>query len=76
MAQAQYTTMRHAPGGVASTTTTAGIKKGVSGSAIALAVVVVAVLALAVATPALLRRRRPTEPSGGDAAHDLRQNGG
>ena len=68
VAQAQYTTMRHAPGGVASTTTTAGIKKGVSGSAIALAVVVVAVLALAVATPALLRRRRAGPDAGPDAA--------
>ena len=68
VAQAQYTTMRQAPGGVAGTTTVAGTKKGVSGSAIALTVVVVAVLALAVATPALLRRRRAGPDDGPDAA--------
>jgi len=86
LAKAQDKTMQQAPGGAGSTTTMAGTKRGVSGSAIALTVVVVAVLALAVATPALLRRRRAAPdaaaamvlpaPSGGDAVHDLSEHSG
>jgi hypothetical protein len=73
VARAQHAAMVAAPGGADSAATSTGVKEGVSASTIGVAVLVVAVLAVAVATPALLRRRRP---SGGDAVDDLREHGG